>query len=1845
MKQTNNAIKFLVAQYRAIFKNAYFKGITTAALLTAGLATGSAQAATPITQDNFADQAGVDGVVTITDDNLLQISGSATSEKAVTFDITAGSGDDAGNNITGAAGDLKVEAKKATLKINGAQGTVGLLVKAGGKGAVSAEFADINVLGGDLNIDAASAAATLTAKNISIGGDAAKNAQLTFTGKSGALGTKSSASDLGSVVILKDKSKVVVDGAAAAAGTINASTLTMDGGEIAVTGAANEAGLTLELDGGSIAGGTIKVAGGTGAGKLNITFNAANANASKTLTVAEAAQITVGKSGSLSISGGKLVAGSASFVAPADAKDAGSLFVESGAVFVTDSAVAGKVGVSVSGNATLDFGQEEVDLTKLKFGAAASAETKTVALADGTSKVKAKSFTLAEDIGQSGNLVAETITTTAAIAKLDSGSFTVSKALVLGGDLTATNAKAITLNSADSGSITGSNLTKGITLSGSAITVEKGAWTSDVPLVIGDAASSGSLAVGSASGTSSLTLTGKFSLASGSATVGGASQSGSTLDLTGATLDLSGGALKAEANGTLMLKGADASKLEKVQTTVAASGTLSFSGDDATLDLSKLKEAPTSAGEIGVAGTLKSDGTLTLSGDKVEVAGTGVLQGKTVKFTGGSAAYNLSGGTVIAESALTADKAMNVSGGKLQLGVTGTESGSVTGAIDVKSSTATVAFGNWTAGDVTLSSDAIANATLTIDKGASLTATKLDATKGTVAVNGSATVNGLTTGENADAALNVSGTLTINGTDDASKNGLDLKANTVHVGTTGNVVIAGNALKQVSTTSTSGAGIVKGAIELKEGSTLTLSFDSSKTLDTTAIDNIRQNLVKDAQAGQAGLGFINVGDAKITDVTVTDGKVSWDDAQKVADINATQNELAQATVTGIGSGVDVKGSFGAFQTAAGNADTSVGIKDSTILQNAAGNGGKFASNASGDTLGLDIKAGTTQLKNGGEVGTVTLTDSKATLIVSSGEGQTTIKSIAGTGASGGDVTLDGATSVTESVLAKDLTVNSGKTTVGTTLTTSGKLAVKEGAATEVKGNVSIADTSDIAGSLAVTSGNAVFTKATTLADTGSIVVSGTASFATGSVFKGTTTVGGDTTLAGDSDIQNDFTVTGKDKTLTFDATTAANVAITKGATVMADIIKVSGTNAGTSTINIGAEGESGSAGSLLAGRLELGGATLIVDPDFTKENSLVGLDSVGAANAITPEKGNAAGTTDGNIAVLQNAVVAIGVDHTTAESTIKNVFADYFDAADGSLDENKAGAILYVAKALNVANGNKLVVDNITSTQYQANTYTDALNIGAKGVLAVSAEAASATKKVGTDTVSRAAIEFEAASATIKADDGATVLLTGDFAVGQKLNLFNDGTGDGVDITGGPNAKLNVTSLNGIFSTVLSGSGVGMGVELKADYAKLTSNFNDGSTPAHDTVVKYALGYAQYNAETGAVVADSQLHGAEVAGVKYENGKFVNADGTDVADASNLMYIKTGENNGTPVYTVYEKAYNAFLNKIASAGNSAKDIDTLTRAGAFSGVAHATVAAGSFTAGAIGARFGLGSTPANVTTASNNVGGALFVAPVYASMDSDGFSAQGTNYGVDVDLYGAAIGADFELAPGFRSGIVLNFGKGDTEGNGAAAGAKDEFDYFGVGLFAGYSVGALSIVADINYTSVSNDLELNFATIGKYKTSLDSYNLNLGVGAQYAMDFNGLAVVPHAGVRFTRVEADDYSVAGVGSYLGDKVGVVSIPVGVTVASAFSADSWTIKPMFDLTLTSNLGEDELQGKFEWEGVNLETNVATEILDNFCYGATAGVAVESGNFAGALGVNYTGSSNSDSYAVSVSARYLF
>ena len=67
VKISNNALNFLLAQYRAIFKRAYIKGIASAVILTAGLAAGQAQATPSAT----------DPIYTTTDDSNWTLSSGA----------------------------------------------------------------------------------------------------------------------------------------------------------------------------------------------------------------------------------------------------------------------------------------------------------------------------------------------------------------------------------------------------------------------------------------------------------------------------------------------------------------------------------------------------------------------------------------------------------------------------------------------------------------------------------------------------------------------------------------------------------------------------------------------------------------------------------------------------------------------------------------------------------------------------------------------------------------------------------------------------------------------------------------------------------------------------------------------------------------------------------------------------------------------------------------------------------------------------------------------------------------------------------------------------------------------------------------------------------------------------------------------------------------------------------------------------------------------------------------------------------------------------------------------------------------------------------------------------------------------------------------------------------------------------------------------------------------------------------------------------------------------------------------------------------------------------------------
>ena len=184
MKQTNNAIKFLMAQYRAIFKNANIAMV--AAMAAAALAAGQAQAAAAsATVSKWSEIPTAAGTTYDGDNQKITIATTKTDTENQTaaggFDIvlTGGSGTDnyikgsQGKNVLGPVDATNAPATSITLKAsNGKAGGANLGIGAAGDESVEVTVTNVKNLAGTLTVTGGTKASKLLATNIQIGPDA-----------------------------------------------------------------------------------------------------------------------------------------------------------------------------------------------------------------------------------------------------------------------------------------------------------------------------------------------------------------------------------------------------------------------------------------------------------------------------------------------------------------------------------------------------------------------------------------------------------------------------------------------------------------------------------------------------------------------------------------------------------------------------------------------------------------------------------------------------------------------------------------------------------------------------------------------------------------------------------------------------------------------------------------------------------------------------------------------------------------------------------------------------------------------------------------------------------------------------------------------------------------------------------------------------------------------------------------------------------------------------------------------------------------------------------------------------------------------------------------------------------------------------------------------------------------------------------------------------------------------------------------------------------------------------------------------------------------------------------------
>ena len=778
-------------------------------------------------------------------------------------------------------------------------------------------------------------------------------------------------------------------------------------------------------------------------------------------------------------------------------------------------------------------------------------------------------------------------------------------------------------------------------------------------------------------------------------------------------------------------------------------------------------------------------------------------------------------------------------------------------------------------------------------------------------------------------------------------------------------------------------------------------------------------------------------------------------------------------------------------------------------------------------------------------------------------------------------------------------------------------------------------------------------------------------FAEGEYFPGTTTVEGDIRAIGSITVNNDVNVTGNvtvgaaeinqalsAKNVTLEGgnngsslvtgTLTASEVLTVGTATQQNTLTVANGTVTTrdlvlangSTLQVGFKAADSDdpdtdfneaanyTGSLEAQTVDLGNGGVMVDPVNELQTAFVSFNKF--KDASKAQNSMDLGTINGSLYVGNNSVLGIG---STDIASLREYVAEHQN--NGALVDY--GAILAVNGQATLDAGKGIVMTAQMPDDFKAymtenkwtldsyNTVADSVYFGDGTAMKVTAEA---INSIGGQNNKNALITISGNDGQLIADGG-EILISGEVRANRQYTLFTDGN-DSVDVVNVD--KTTAEAGEGI--TVTTENGFLLGELNSTTGGKVTLGVNENSRaimagasdPVYTTLVAYARGYNGEAAEDGSVAESQRLY-----------------DGYTTDPVTDPT---TGQQTTNRVKDYNYSNY--FLNESVATGNGAA-AESVARLAIYGGAAQAAISAGASTYDAVSGRMGVGANGANITVADNTQGAALWLAPIYKSSDSDGFDAEGLDYGVDMDLYGVALGADYTLSNGIRFGAMFNVGSGDIDGQGAGSAVSNDFDYYGFAVYGGYSMGALSVVADVSYTVADNDLEGNTA-IDKVGASLDSTNLSVGVTGQYQLDFNGTTVTPHAGLRFSRIDLDDYTIDGedvIADYDADSMNIFSIPVGVTFAKEFTGDAWTVKPSLDLTLTGNFGDDDISGDVSWTGVDgLVTPVSSEYMDDFTYGATLGIeAASTGGFSLGLGVNYTGSSNVDEFGVNANARFVF
>lgn len=632
-------------------------------------------------------------------------------------------------------------------------------------------------------------------------------------------------------------------------------------------------------------------------------------------------------------------------------------------------------------------------------------------------------------------------------------------------------------------------------------------------------------------------------------------------------------------------------------------------------------------------------------------------------------------------------------------------------------------------------------------------------------------------------------------------------------------------------------------------------------------------------------------------------------------------------------------------------------------------------------------------------------------------------------------------------------------------------------------------------------------------------------------------------------------------------------------------------------------------------------------------------------------------------AVGTNSALVFGVSsEAEAEQVLKDANLLITDT-DGKtkLNESQWKAVAYLTKPLTIS---KLVVDG--NNTFDAKTFTTdtnnfpqtnwrALSLGENSAVFLSKDLTNSIAYSGdvSDTAAIAqitpAMDLGTAGRVYYHNSSAIILDSDTLRAGARYKIFNKDVAlvnrDG-RLDNSLEDSLTVKSRNGNFVTRVKVNSISK-VTIDGLTIAPSTNTSSGSGTGSDDINNGGNTTTPTNPATPSQPSNPSAGGntsgstEEVVEVATRNSYF---------NVSNALYNTFHEAHqfGTT------GAGADFLSAVAGeTTNGGIEAEQAARLGQLGGVYQSAFTVSSITDDIVSSRNGVGSSTGSLIVSDNNNGFGIWLSPMVKVASSDGFDSDGLSYGTRVRLTDFAIGADYTLNNGSRVGAYFHTGNGKSTGKGLASHTDGDLKYYGAGLYGKYSYNNFSLLADVSYNKITDDVDtdLGLQSYSRASASVDTYMVKAGLTGQYNFNVNTVSVIPHAGVRYTTLKSDDYSVQANGLYIAnvksDRTKVVSFPVGVTVEKAFNVGQtdWKVKPAVDLGVNFNTGDTDASYKTTFIGAN-EASLNAEIADSVVYTAGAGLKFSHQKNADIeAGVVYAASENTNDVTFHVNGSYQF